>query len=110
VTAPPFFLASRAAFSSALIRLIRGSVARTESTRVRSRVLSSFFRRVRSDLFFFSVNRLSSRLKVWISEVTTRNEVEGSGCNNQSTGKEVDRKEGINRSRMLADGRRPKLS
>ena len=61
---PPFFFASRAAFSSALIRLIRGSLANTSSTRVRSRTLSSFFLLARSDLFFFSVNRLSSRLSL----------------------------------------------
>ena len=62
--APPlfFFFASRAAFSSSLIRFIRGSCASARSTIPRSRAVSSFLRRARSDLFFFSVYRLSSRL------------------------------------------------
>lgn len=56
------FFASLASFSSCLIRLIRGSCCRAKSTRPRSRAVSSFFRRALSDLFFFSVYRLSSRL------------------------------------------------
>jgi hypothetical protein len=61
---PPlfFFFASRASFSSCLILLIRGSKLSVRSTRLRNRAVSSFFRRARSVLFFFSVYRLSSRL------------------------------------------------
>ena len=57
-------LASRASFSSCFIRLMRGSTARARSTKERRRALSSFFRLARSDLFFFSVYRLSSRLEL----------------------------------------------
>jgi hypothetical protein len=57
-----FFFASRASFSSCLMREIRGSVPIAMSTSWRRRALSSFFLRARSDLFFFSVYRLSSRL------------------------------------------------
>jgi hypothetical protein len=56
------FFASRAAFSSSLIRRIRGSCASARSTSARSRAVFSFSRRARSVLFFFSVYRLSSRL------------------------------------------------
>lgn len=49
------FFASLASFSSCLMRFIRGSWANVLSTRVRSRAVSSFFLRARSDLFFFSV-------------------------------------------------------
>lgn len=54
---PPlvFFFASLASFSSCLIRLIRGSTLSVKSTSVRRRAVSSFLRRARSDLFFFSV-------------------------------------------------------
>jgi hypothetical protein len=62
--APALFLrfASRASFSSCLMRLIRGSTERATSTILRRRAVSSFLRRARSALFFFSVYRLSSRL------------------------------------------------
>ena len=55
-------LASLASFSSCLMRLIRGSAASATSTMLRRRAVSSFLRRARSALFFFSVYRLSSRL------------------------------------------------
>lgn len=50
---PPFFRA-RAALSSALNCLIRGSSESALSTSVRTRAMSSFFLLARSDLFFFS--------------------------------------------------------
>ena len=66
---PGLFLrfASRASFSSCLMRLMRGSAERATSTIFRRRAVSSFLRRARSVLFFFSVYRLSSRLKIIIS-------------------------------------------
>jgi hypothetical protein len=67
--APALFLrfASRASFSSCLMRLIRGSIERATSTILRRRAVSSFLRRARSVLFFFSVYRLSSRLHVKVN-------------------------------------------
>jgi hypothetical protein len=62
--APGLFLrfVSRGSFSSCLMRLIRGSAERATSTIFLRRAVSSFLRRARSVLFFFSVYRLSSRL------------------------------------------------